>query len=295
MKYKNVDSWKSAMNRIAKERNLDVQDVQQRFVLEEFVLKIGVSKHQDSLILKGGFVVSTILGLNTRTTRDIDVTYRSSNYSQEDLIGILNEVANTEIDTMFDYRLESVNAAQQDDDYSGNIAWFVAKQDKTEIKFKLDISNNTLIYPNALSVSLKSLFSDKPIKLMTYTIENIIAEKFETTLDRGELNGRMRDLVDIYLLMENNGFKIDRKVLANTVVEVSKDRGTLANLNDFSEIIQSLLESKIFNAHFTEYIEDNYPDTAITLDLVFEKFFEILKNINEIYKNKDHGRSALIR
>jgi len=128
MNYKNVDSWKSAMKRIAEERNLDVQDVQQRFVLEEFAHKIGVSKHQDSLVLKGGFVVSTILGLDTRTTRDIDMTCRSSIYSQKDVIGLLNDVANTKTGTMFDYHLESVNVAQQDDDYSGFIACFVAKQ-----------------------------------------------------------------------------------------------------------------------------------------------------------------------
>lgn len=76
MKYKNIDSWKSAMKNLAKERNLDVQDVQQRFVLEEFAYKIGASDYKNSLILKGGFVVSTLLGLDTRTTRDIDVTYR---------------------------------------------------------------------------------------------------------------------------------------------------------------------------------------------------------------------------
>lgn len=284
MKYKNIDSWKISIKKIAKERNLDVQDVQQRFVLEEFALKIGVSDHKDILVLKGGFIVSTILGLDTRTTRDIDVTYRSSNYSQDDLIRILNDIVNTEIDTMFDYHLESIDTAQQDDNYTGIIAWFVAKQGKTEIKFKLDISNNTLIYPNALSISLKSLFSDKPIKLMTYPIENIIAEKIETTLDRGEFNGRMRDLVDIYLLMGNYEFLIDRKLLANTIVEVSRDRGTLANLKEFSEIIQTLSNSKIFNTHFSAYIEDNYTDTNITLEQVFEMFDKILKDVNKSIK-----------
>jgi len=144
-----------------------------------------------------------------------------------------------------------------------------------------------LIYPNALRTSLPSLFSDNLITLLTYTIENIIAEKFETTLDRGELNGRMRDLVDIYLLMENIGFMLDRELLVNTIIEVSKDRGTLANLKDSSEIMQSLSESKIFNTNFTEYVENNYPDITITLDLVFEKFDEILKDLNELYKDRN--------
>lgn len=115
---------------------------------------------------------------------------------------------------------------------------------------------------------------------MTYPLESIIAEKLETTLDRGELNGRMRDLVDIYLLMENNGFMIDAELLANTIVEVSKDRGTLTNLKESSEIIQSLSESKIFNSNFTKYVEFNYPNMTITLDQVFEKFNDIVRDLN---------------
>lgn len=280
MNHKNLDSWKSAMKRIANERNLDVQDLQQRYVLEEFARKIEVSKHQDSLVLKGGFVVSTILGLDTRTTRDIDMTCRSTIYSEDDLKGLLNDIVNSKAETMFDYHLESIKYAQEDDVNSGFIAWFVAKQDKTEIKFKLDISNNTFIYPNALRTSLASLFSDEHINLMTYPLESIIAEKLETTLDRGELNGRMRDLVDIYLLMRNNGSMIDEELLANTIIEVSKDRGTLANLKESSEIIQSLSESKIFNSNFIKYVEFNYPNLMITLGQVFEKFNDILGKLN---------------
>lgn len=59
------------------------------------------------------------------------------------------------------------------------------------------------------------------------------------------------------------------------------------NFKEFSEIIQSLKDSKIFNTHFIEYIENNYPVHSITLELVFEKFHEILNDVKEIYKDSN--------
>lgn len=89
MEFRNIDNWKTIMRKIAKEKNLDVQDVQQRFVLEEFAEKIGASEYSDILIFKGGFVVSTLLGLDTRMTRDLDVTCNSILYNEEQVRDIL--------------------------------------------------------------------------------------------------------------------------------------------------------------------------------------------------------------
>lgn len=222
MKYRNVDNWKTQMKKIARDRNLDVQDVQQRYVLEEFAEKIGVSKYADMFVLKGGSVVSTLLGLDTRTTRDLDATYRSTIYDVEDMKDIIQEVVNKQTESFFDYSLSKLKVAQVDDHYSGFIAEIEAIRGSTRIKLKIDISNNTLIFPKALNSSLDSLFSSKQINLQTYLIENIVAEKYETTLDRGEYNTRMRDLFDVYLLMKENTHMIDNLLLAKTIIRFLK-------------------------------------------------------------------------
>ncbi len=108
MHYKNIESWKIAIKRIAKEKELDIQDVQQRYVLEEFAIKIGESEYRDKLIIKGGFVVSTILGIDTRMTRDIDATYTSTIYDEKLLKDVLNEIIYTKTNSLFDYTLESI-------------------------------------------------------------------------------------------------------------------------------------------------------------------------------------------
>lgn len=95
MHFKNVDSWKDGMKKIAKAKQLDVQDVQQRFVLEEFALKIAQSRYKEQLVLKGGFVVSTLLGLDTRMTKDLDVTYKSTVYKLDELERVILEIIGT--------------------------------------------------------------------------------------------------------------------------------------------------------------------------------------------------------
>lgn len=246
MKYRNVENWKTEMKKLAKLKKLDIQDVQQRYVLEEFAEKISLSKYNKMLVLKGGFVVSILLGLDTRMTRDIDVTCKSTIYSLEEMENILQIIVETKSESFFDYSIDRVIEAQIDDYYSGFIAQIIAKHENTLIKIKLDISNNTLIFPNALKYNFNSLFSTKNIELMTYPIENIIAEKYETTLDRGEYNTRMRDLFDVYLLMNENTYLIDQELLAKTIIEVSKDRDTLDNLKEFDDIVERNIRDIIY-------------------------------------------------
>nr|WP_288542815.1 nucleotidyl transferase AbiEii/AbiGii toxin family protein [uncultured Faecalibacillus sp.] len=286
MKYRNVENWKTEIKKLAKSKKLDIQDVQQRYVLEEFAEKISLSKYSNMLVLKGGFVVSTLLGLDTRMTRDIDITCKSTIYSLDEMKTILQEVIETKSESFFDYSIGCVVESQIDDYYSGFIAQIIAKNEKTLIKIKLDISNNTLIFPDALKSYFNSLFSTKKIELMTYPIENIIAEKYETTLDRGEYNTRIRDLFDIYLLMNENSYLIDEKLLAKTIIEVSKDRDTIENIDDFDEIIELLEESQIFNKHFNNYKEKQYPHMNITLKEIFEKFRLINKMIKTYRKTE---------
>lgn len=121
------------------------------------------------------------------------------------------------------------------------------------------------------------------LSLMTYPIENIIAEKYETTLDRGEYNTRMRDLFDIYLLMNVDSKPVDHDLLAKTIIKVSEDRDTLENLDDFDEIIEMLETSEIFNINFLRYKVKQYPDLDISLREIIDQFKAINQKI-KIYR-----------
>lgn len=280
MAYKNIDQWKNGMIKYAKEKNMDLRDVQQRFILEEFAEKISNSKYRDSLIIKGGFVVSNLLGFENRTTLDMDATVNSTVYSVEEINNMIIDIIEEDITkSFFDYRIGDIKEGQSDDGYPGYTVSILALKGKTRLNLKIDISNNTLIYPEAIEHTFNSLFSDKKINVCTYAVENIIAEKIETTLDRGIYNTRMRDLFDVYNLLTKKDISIDMNVLIDSFVNVSKSRNTLNNIYDYEELISELSESAVFEENFNRFkkikeIED------VSLEDIFTVFKDVIEKID---------------
>ena len=280
MAYKNIDQWKNGMIKYAKEKNMDLRDVQQRFILEEFAEKISNSKYRDSLIIKGGFVVSNLLGFENRTTLDMDATVNSTVYSVDEINNMITDIIEEDITkSFFDYRIGDIKEGQSDDGYPGYTVSILALKGKTRLNLKIDISNNTLIYPEAIEHTFISLFSDKKINVCTYAVENIIAEKIETTLDRGIYNTRMRDLFDVYNLLTQKDISIDMNVLIDSFVNVSKSRNTLNNIYDYEELISELSESAVFEENFNRFkkikeIED------VSLEDIFTVFKDVIEKID---------------
>ena len=274
MIYRNTDNWKSEIKKSAKLKGVDVPSMQQRFILEEFAKKIGSSPYGDRLILKGGFIVSTLLGMDTRTTRDLDVTCRTTIYDISEMENIVKKVLKTPSDSFFEYELADIKQAQKDDENAGFIVSINARKDNISLNLKIDVSNNTLIYPDAIRTTLPSMFNEEDIKLLSYPLENIIAEKYETTLDRGEFNSRMRDLYDIYILMKDSSQLVDKNLLADTIIKVSEERGTIDNLYEFEEILEELQNSTAFQSSFKKHGE-KFGFEDITLKDVFKIFREI--------------------
>lgn len=274
MIYRNTDNWKSEIKKSAKLKGVNVPSMQQRFILEEFAKKIGSSPYGDRLILKGGFIVSTLLGMDTRTTRDLDVTCRTTIYDISEMENIVKKVLKTPSDSFFEYELADIKQAQKDDENAGFIVSINARKDNISLNLKIDVSNNTLIYPDAIRTTLPSMFNEEDIKLLSYPLENIIAEKYETTLDRGEFNSRMRDLYDIYFLMKDSSQLVDKNLLADTIIKVSEERGTIDNLYEFEEILEELQNSTAFQSSFKKHGE-KFGFEDITLKDVFKIFREI--------------------
>lgn len=283
MKYSSIDQWKSKIKKLAKENGIDVQDMQQRYILEEFARMISESKYKHSIILKGGFVVSALLGIDERKTRDIDFTFNSTIYDIDQIKEILESIINTKIEKFFNYEIVNIQEEQLDDHYSGFSCMIDAVYEKTRIHFKLDVSNNTLVYPRSIETKLRSFVNEEDIKVMSYPIENIIAEKYETTLDRGEFNTRIRDLFDVHYLYKNNHHLINDKLLVKTIIEVSKDRNTYNNLLDFDELLRDLSKSKVFCDNFNRYKRNNH-----YYDETLEDLFDTFRKINNLVQIELH-------
>jgi len=293
MAFTSMDAWKSAMKAFAKYSNVSVADMQQRYILDEFASKIGASPYRDSLVLKGGFIVSNLLGIDSRTTKDIDMTFNSTIYDEKQIRSILEDIINVQNDTFFRFEIQSIKAGQVDDGYNGFMVSLNAIHDRTKLTMKLDISNNTLIYPRAIQFFYQNAITGEKIGVLSYCIENIIAEKFETTLDRGEYNTRMRDLFDIVMLKATPTHLIDPKILSESIVEVAKERRTLENLYHYDALVAELSESPVFNKNFEQYKKKAYPRSDVTLQKVFLVFDEIYNDVKALLPEREAGINVL--
>ena len=116
MKFTNANSFKSKIKEIAKQKRILAQQVQQQYLLEQILKAIADSKYKDSFILKGGYLIGQIIGLDKRTTMDLDVTLKGISLDTDNLMGVFNEVVSIS-KSVFLFRVESVESTRPRDRY----------------------------------------------------------------------------------------------------------------------------------------------------------------------------------
>ena len=167
---------------------------------DRFIERLSVSKYKDNFILKGGFYLSTLFGVENRTTIDIDTTFRNANFNEETIVKMIKEIVLIEIDNNAKLSYLGISSIRDEDEYSGFRVDIQIKIDNIKEKFHIDIATGDPITPKEINYKYKPIMGDRYVKLWTYNIETVLAEKIETVLSRVELNGRMRDFYDIYLI-----------------------------------------------------------------------------------------------
>ena len=197
---RNTMSFKAIINNIAKENKVSAQSILQTYMLERLLERISVSKYKDNFILKGGFYLSTLFGVENRTTMDIDTAFRNANFNEETIVKMIKEIVSIEIDDNAKLSYLGISPIRDEDEYDGFRADIQIEIDNIKEKFHIDIATGDPITPKEINYRYKPILGDSYVKLWAYNIETVLAEKIETILSRVELNGRMRDFYDIYLI-----------------------------------------------------------------------------------------------
>lgn len=183
------------------------------FVMERFLERVSISPYRNSFILKGGLLVASLVGIDTRATMDIDTTVKSLPLNEEDAVRIINEIIHIEIEDNVRFEIVKAASIMTDFEYPGVRLVLEARLDHLKQRIKIDLSTDDVITPSAIRYSYRLMFEDRSIELMTYTPETLLAEKIQTILARGITTTRMRDYYDVYEIVVKNKVSIDKKVL----------------------------------------------------------------------------------
>lgn len=248
---------KALVRNKARELNVPAQLVLQSYVLERLLERISCSRFKESFIVKGGFLLASVIGLDTRTTKDLDATIRNLTVSEEELRTMFEEVINIVSEDSLSFELGNTEEIREGDEYPGLRLHLVARFEQLAIPLAVDVTAGESIVPPPLARDFPRLFTEGTFSALSYQLETVAAEKIETVLARSTANTRARDFYDIFVLDRLQGTLLTPSRLHDALVATTKKRNSIAVLTGFNEAVAVLINDESLNRLWEAYVKKN--------------------------------------
>ena len=273
----NSEKLKNKIKKRAKEIGAQPQELMQMYFFERLLYRISISRYKFNFILKGGLLLSAIIGDERRTTSDMDTMIKGIDIESDELLRIIQEIINIETDDNISFEIEKTKDIRVDDIYGGVNVKLIAKKDGLIVPLFIDITTKDPITPREIEFKYKSLFDDTYIKIMAFNKETIIAEKFETLIKDTETNTRAKDFYDLYILIKDYWNDLDKTNLIKAIQNTCNRRDSLYILDEIEERFDFIKESNILQNEWNKYkIAHLYAKDI--------EYADIMKNVNLIIK-----------
>ena len=277
---KTPEQLKGAIRNLAKKKGIHAQEVLQIFMFERIIERLSVSPYKDRFILKGGLLISAILGVAERTTMDMDTTVKGLPMDEQSIQKAIREILDQTVDDGIEFQLLDLTPIREDDEYENFRASIQATYGKMKIPMKIDITTGDEITPKEIQFSYPFLFDDRRVMVKAYTQETILAEKYETIIRRNVGNTRARDFYDLHLLYQLYRENADWNLLKQAVLATAKKRDSLSVLQDTKRILLALEESTILVDLWKRYQTQNLYAREITYPAIIETVKEFTEKMN---------------
>lgn len=237
--FSNANSFKAKIKNISKDKGIPAQQVQQHYLIEQVLKLISTSSYRDSFIVKGGYLIGQMIGLDKRTTMDLDVTLKGTEMSRENLIHIFEEILCSKTDG-FSFSVDKLEPIRQDDEYGGFSLKLNATFDTLKEVVFIDITTGDKITPREITYSMTSIFTNESIKIWTYNLETVLAEKLETIISRGLASTRPRDRYDLFTLYKLRKEEINLELLKNALENTAEKRKSKDTIDNWEEQVRGI-------------------------------------------------------
>ena len=244
---------KGRIKNVAKQNGSDPITLLRIYMMERFLERITYSKYKDDFIVKGGILVTSMIGISMRSTMDIDTTIRNFDLTKEETTRIVNEIKDISLDDHIEFILNDVSDIMDNMEYPGIRIHMDAKLENLIVPIKIDISTGDVITPREIRYEYPLLLEDKSIQLWSYNLETILAEKIQTILSRGLLNTRMRDFYDVTTLFDRYNDSINYNDLSLAFDKTCRKRETFSLLEHYEEILCLISEDSTLQNLWKNY------------------------------------------
>lgn len=274
----NSESLKGKIKHIAKVKNISSQEILQMFFFERFLERLSKSDYKTKFVIKGGLLISSMIGIESRTTMDMDTTVKGIPLKEETIRKIVDEIISVDVGDGIEFRITEITHIREEDDYENFRVHLIADFGKIKNPMKIDITTGDAITPREILYSYPCMFEESDIKILAYPLETVIAEKYESIIKRNISNTRMRDFYDLYSLYNLKKDEIDYTVLKKAIKRTSEKRESTDILREYKEIIEEIREDEYLKELWKVYIKDNryaanidFKDTIDVVEFIANK------------------------
>ena len=277
---KTPEQLKGAIRSMAAKKNLRAQEVLQMFLFERIIDRLAASSFRDNFILKGGLLISSMIGIGERTTMDMDTTVRGIQMEEDEIVSAVKEIIAMDVGDGISFEFQKIEPIREDDTYNNFRVHLRAKYGKIDSPMKIDITTGDIITPAAIRYDFPFVFEEKTVPVMAYTLETVLAEKYETIIRRNIGTTRARDYYDLHTLYRSRKDVVQMEVLRAAVIHTAEKRDSVDDIRDWRDILKDIREEPQLYLLWDNYAADN----KYIGDL---KFNEVLDTVDEIAKILD--------
>ena len=270
-------SLKAKIRNLARKKDMSAQVVLQNYMFERFLERLSKSKYQDKFILKGGMLIAALVGIDNRSTMDMDATIRNYPINVESLTQAIKEICSIAIDDDVSFSFSGIDAIRDDDAYGGYRVSIIAEYDTITTPMQIDITTGDAITPKEVLYVFKMIFEEGSFGIWAYNIETVLAEKVETILRRGELNTRPRDFYDVYILAKTQTF--EHSVFVEALKSTATHRETTHIFTNLSNRLVEISGSDALRSRWTKYTKDYRYADGIAYEDVMEAIRGLVQNL----------------
>lgn len=265
---KTAKQVKDLIRNLSHKTGVDPQILIRQYMMEHLLERISLTRYKECFILKGGMLIAAHVGIALRSTLDMDATIKDFPLETSSLMRMMDEVIGIEMDDGIRYHINSIENIHEESEYNGYRLSLTAYLDESRIPLKMDITTGDRITPKQIEFDYPMLLEKRSVKIFSYNLETILAEKLETILSRSIANTRMRDFYDVYTLTEMKWNSIDPDTLETAVAETCKYRGSQSVLNDSDQNISKIRSSDSLEQSWQIYQKKYEYAREITFDMV---------------------------
>lgn len=276
MSSNSAQAVKDKLRNISNEKNINFNAVLKFYMYDRFIERLSKSKYRDNIVLKGGFYLSSLFGIENRSTIDIDAAIRKAEFTEDNLLKMITEIINVDVDDNVVFKINETSSIRDEDEYGGLRVTIDFQLENVKDKFHIDMATGDPIYPRPDSYNYKSLIEKKTYQVWTYTTETVLAEKLETILNKLDTSSRMKDYYDIYSIYKFKFAELNKENFMMAVKKTFEKRKFQGNLIGSLNVIK---QSSILKEKWSNYARKNNYAKEIEFEEILaflEEFINIL-------------------